>query len=179
LPPLDISGLITDLSAISSIAVIAGAVFVIFQLRQNSRLIKETILENRANASFALLERITDESFATRRKNMIDAVKKYKDLNWEGFDDSLDDFQVRNFAYIYELIGQFARENIVDLTTVRKALQYLVVYDWVAFAPVAQHLMQRFNLAVNPWENFEWLADETRKHMELREQQTKTSARNK
>ena len=29
--------------------------------------------------------------------------------------------------------------------------------------------MERFNLSANPWGNFEWLAEETRKHMQIRQ----------
>ena len=85
------------------------------------------------------------------------------------FDDSLDDFEARNFAYIYELIGQLTRDKIVDLRTIRNALQYLVVIDWDIFSPLSKHLMERYNLSANPWANFEWLAEETRKHMQMRE----------
>ncbi len=106
-------------------------------------------------------------------------VRKYRELNWEGFDDSVNDFQIRNFAYIYELIGQLAKEKIVDLMTIRNASQYLVVVDWDAFAPANKHLMERYKLAVNPWENFERLAEETRKHMELRERHARAGTRNR
>ncbi len=170
---MDFALVISYLSAFSSIAVILGAIFVVFQLRQNSKLIELSIRENRSSIAFALLERITDENFALRRKKMHDTIRKYKEMNWEGFDDSLEDFEARNFAYIYELIGQFARENITDLSTVASALQYLVVTDWNAFRPLSEHLMSRFNLKVNPWGSFEWLADETMKRMNTRER-TKT-----
>jgi hypothetical protein len=104
---LDLSTIFGDVGAISSIAVIAGAIFVVFQLRQNARLIQAALLENKANVSLALLEKITEESFAKRRKYMHDTVKKFSKLNWEGFDDSLDDFEARNFGYLYELIGNW------------------------------------------------------------------------
>ena len=74
---VDLSFLVSDLSAISSLAVILGAVFVIFQLRQNARLIKAANFETKANMSFSVLEIITEESFARRRKNIHDAIKKY------------------------------------------------------------------------------------------------------
>ncbi|MDA4131484.1 MAG: hypothetical protein OK457_11995 [Thaumarchaeota archaeon] len=92
------------------------------------------------------------------------------EANWVGFDDSPDDFEARNFAYIYELIGQLTKDNIVDLRTILNALQYRVVTDWDAFSPLSKHLMGRFKLTVNPWGSFEWLADETRKHMMMKEQ---------
>src|SRR5208282_4294894 len=107
---IDFSRISTDLSAISSIAVILGAAFIVFQLRQNGRLIEASTKETKTNISLALLEKLTDESFARRRKRMYDAIRKYGANDWEGFDDSLDDFEARNFAYIYELIGQLTRD---------------------------------------------------------------------
>jgi hypothetical protein len=168
--PLDLSSIINYLSAISSIAVILGAIFVVFQLRQNAKLIELTIHENRSSIAFALLEKITDETFAARRKKMHNVIKHAQETNWVGFDDSLDDFEARNFAYIYELIGQLTQDNIVDLRTIRNALQYLVVTDWEAFAPLSKRLIERFHLNVNPWGSFEWLADETRRHMMQKQQ---------
>jgi hypothetical protein len=51
------------------------------------------------NASFSLLEKITDDSFAIRMKRMHDVAKKYADSNdWKDFDDSIEDFEVRNFC---------------------------------------------------------------------------------
>ncbi len=58
----------------------------------------------------------------------------------------------------------------MDLRTIRNALQYLVVTDWDPFSPLSKHLMERFKLTVNPWGSFEWLADETRRHMIMKEQ---------
>jgi hypothetical protein len=162
---IDFSQISVFLSAISSIAVIAGAVFIVFQLRQNGRLIEASTKETKTNISLALLEKVTDESFAKRRKRMYDAVRKYGAKNWKGFDDSLDDFEARNFAYIYELIGQLTRDGILDARMVTHSLQYHVVLDWDAFFPLAKHLGQRLNLK---WSNFEWLAEETRKHLKER-----------
>src|SRR5271169_5562147 len=103
---MDLSSISSFLSAIGSVAVIAGAIFVVFQLRQNAKLIEATMHQNRSNIAFALLEKITDESFAVRWKKMHDVIKKYNAASWADFDDSLDDFEARNFAKIYELIGQ-------------------------------------------------------------------------
>jgi hypothetical protein len=166
---LDFQSVINFLSAISSLAVILGAVFVVFQLRQNARLIELGSRETKSTISLALLEKITDESFALRRKKMHDNIKKYNDLGWNDFDDSLEDFEARNFAYIYEIIGQLTRDNLVDARVIINALQYLVVTDWQAFKPLSDHLMKRYNLKVNPWGSFEWLAEQTSKHMQARE----------
>ncbi|TMI55990.1 hypothetical protein E6H15_02160 [Candidatus Bathyarchaeota archaeon] len=162
----DLSWLISFLSAISSIAIILGAVFVVFQLRQKAKLIRTANLETKSNISFSVLEKITEESFARRRKNMHDAVKKYSQISWEGFDDTLEDFEARNFGYIYELIGELVREGIIDLTIAIHSLRYLIVFDWQTFEPLVKHLMERYKVPVNPYENFEWLAQETRKFLQ-------------
>jgi len=98
--PLDLSGLIQLLSAVSSIAVILGVVFIVVQLRQNAKLIDlnakltdATFQQNKSNISFELLEKMSEESFARRRSFMWQTVKKYEASNWEGYDDSRDDLR--------------------------------------------------------------------------------------
>jgi hypothetical protein len=163
---VDLAAITGDLSAVSSIAIILGAVFVVFQLRQNARLIRTANFETKANISFSVLEKITEESFARRRKSMHDSIKKYSQLNWEGFDDTLEDYEARNFGYIYELIGELVKEGIIDLTIAVHSLRYLLVFDWQRFEPLTKHLMERYKVPVNPYENFEWLAQETRKYLQ-------------
>jgi hypothetical protein len=97
---------------------------------------------------------------------MHDAIKKYSQINWEGFDDSLEDYEARNFGYIYELIGELVKEGIIDLTVAVHSLRYLLVFDWQRFEPLTKHLMERYKVPVNPYENFEWLAGETRKYLQ-------------
>ena len=107
---------------------------------------------------------------------MYDAVKKGVANDWKGFDDSLEDFEARNFGYLYELIGQLAREGVIDLQMVKNALQYLVVFDWRAFEPLLRHLQTRYGVKMNNWANFEWLADETLKEMQAREPMSSSQA---
>ena len=168
---LDLSGLIQVLSAISSIAVILGVVFIIVQLRQNAKLIdlnaklaEATFKDVKSNISFEILEKLSDESLARRRSFMWHTVKKYQASNWEGFDDSSDDFEIRNFAYMYDLYGQLTKEGILDLEIMAKTFKYLVALDWEAFEPVSNHIMKRYNLKQNEiFSDFEWLAKETEK----------------
>ena len=94
---------------------------------------------------------------------MHDIVKKYAAVNWEDFDDSLEDFEARNFAYTYELIGQFVREGVVDLSTVSNALQFLVVIDWEVFSPLADHLKKGMVLRLTPGEIFNGLQTKPKK----------------
>ncbi|HMK94912.1 MAG TPA: hypothetical protein VK536_05870 [Candidatus Limnocylindrales bacterium] len=174
--PLDFSGLSQVLTAISSISVILGVVFVVIQLRQNNKLIElnakqneATLRELKSNISFELLEKLTDESYARRRSFMWQTVKKYQAVNWEGFDDSADDFEVRNFAYMYDLFGQLAKEGLVDLATLARTFKYMVALDWQAFEPASKHINERYGLEQNEiFSNFEWLAIETEKILKKR-----------
>jgi len=167
--PLSLSGLIQVLSAISSIAVILGVLFITVQLRQSAKLIDlnakltdATFQQVKSNISFGILEKLTDESFARRRSFMWQTLKKYQASNWEGFDDSLDDLEVRNFAFMYDLFGQLAKEGLVDLETLARTSKFLVALDWQAFEPVSKHIMKRYNLKQNEiFANFQWLANET------------------
>ena len=106
---LSLSGLIQILSALSSVAVILGVIFIVIQLRQNNKLIElntklteVSFRDVKANITFELLEKLTDESFARRRSFMWETIKQYQTSNWENFDDSREDFEIRNFAYMYD-----------------------------------------------------------------------------
>lgn len=166
---LDFSQVTLFLSAISSIAVILGAIFVVFQLRQNAKLINATVQANRSGIAFSILERIIDDSFVRRRKNMYDVVAKYGSKNWEGLLGTMDDFEVRNYAYMFELMGQLVKDGIIDLKTVMNALKYIVVVDWNTMAPLVKYLNGVYKLKLNPWENFEWLAKETENFLKQKE----------
>ena len=154
------------LSAISSAAVIAGAFFIVLQLRQNAKLIQATLAQNRNDAAFSILERLTQESWARRRKQLHDVSSQRKAGNWEGYFGTLEDFEVRNFAYQYELIGQFVREGIIDLDLITHMLSYVIVTDWLAFRPIADFLYTRFETNTNPWIHFQWLAEKCRQHLD-------------
>lgn len=161
--------LVTALSAISSIAVIAGAGFIVLQLRQNARLIQASLKQQKADAAFSMLEKITHESFAKRRHNMYEVVKRYQAKNWEGFLNSPDDFEVRNFAYLYELYGLLVKEGLIEFRLMAETLKYIVVFDWKAYEPACTYLVGKYGLKSNPWGSFEWLAKETEKYLAEKE----------
>jgi hypothetical protein len=163
---VDYSQVALTLSAISSVAVVAGAVFVVFQLRQNAKLITATIQETKAGIAFSMIERIIDDDFVRRRKNMYDAVDKFGPKNWEGFIGTKEDFEARNYAYMYELFGQMIKDGIVEKATVMNALKWIVVIDWRKMEPMITFLNKEYKLKGNPWGNFEWLADETAKYLD-------------
>jgi hypothetical protein len=161
-----ISDITFILSAISSAAVIAGAIFIVFQLRQNARLIEATLAQNRNDAAFNILDRLTQEGAARRRKELHD-VSAYRVKNgWNGYFGSLEDFEIRSFAYQYELIGQFVQEGIVDLNLVTHMMSYAIVTDWLAFRPIAEFLNTQFEAATSPWIHFQWLADKCLQHLD-------------
>jgi len=167
---VDLSQLTVDLSAISSIAIIAGAGFVIIQLRQNAGILNASLRQEKKEAAYSMLERLTDESYPRRRANFYRVIEKYKRGELKDFDDGQDDFEVRNFAYIYELYGQLVKEGMIDFHTVAEMLQYLAVLDWKEFEPLANYYRQRWGLKVGWWKNFAWLAKETEKYMSKREE---------
>ena len=161
-----LSDVITVLSASSSIAVILGAIFIVFQMRQNARLIEATLKEERSNVALSLLERITDESFPRRRRRMFEILERFKATNWAGAFESADDLEVRNFAYLYELTGLMVENGLVDLELVLDTLQYLVVRDWQIFAPHAAFIKSKYDVSFDAWGRFEWLAAQAKEHLE-------------
>lgn len=170
---VDISTVIAILSASSSAAVVMSAVFVLIQLRQNARLLQTTLNQSQANFSLSVLGRITDESFPRRRARMFVLLQKFRETEWSGVFESPEDFEVRNFAYFYELLGQMARARIVDLEVVLDSLQYIVVRDWQVFEPHAKFISRQYHLDFDTYTNFGWLAAEARLHMEHRSAEQK------
>ena len=154
------------LSGVSAGAVVAGAVFVVFQLRQNAKLIGATVQSNKSAIAFSMLEKIIDDSFVRRRKNVYDTIAKYQPKNWEGFLGTMEDMEARNYAYMFELFGQLVKDGIIELKTVMRALKYIVVNDWTVMEPMIKYLNHEYKVKVSPWANFEWLAKETEKYLE-------------
>jgi hypothetical protein len=92
-------------------------------------------------------------------------VQKFRETDWKDAFESPEDLEVRNFAYLYELLGQMARQEIVDLEMVLDSLQYIVVRDWQVFEPHAQFIAKRYAVDFSAYSNFEWLAKEARLHL--------------
>jgi len=173
---VDLSTIIAILGASSSAAVVMSAIFVLIQLRQNARLLRATLNQSVATFSLNVLERITDESFPRRRARMYVVLQKFRETEWKDAFESPEDLEVRNFAYLYELLGQMAHSKIVDLEIVLDALQYIVVRDWQVFEPHARYIAKQYGLDVNTYANFEWLAKEARLHMAHRGEEQKAGA---
>ncbi len=178
--PAEFSDLVQVLNALSSVVVILGVLFVVFQLRQNAKLVETSnkqvqasIEQNRSSVAFSIVERFTDDSFTVRRKTIRDIVKKYSANRWEGFSESVEDYEVRAFGSYYEFTGYLAKIGIVDLKTLQDVLGHRVTIDWDAFSPFVEYERERQGKKYI-FTNFEWLADITRKYMEKKELELKT-----
>jgi hypothetical protein len=158
----------TILPFISPIAVIAGTILVVLQLRVNSK-------QARARIAFDLIGKVIDSSFPARRHRLYEQAAKHSGGNWTDFDLSLEDFEVRNFANIYEQLGLLVRKGVVDLQDVLDALSAQPMADWHVFEPIRMHIIEESArafpaLATNQpglesiyWPNFKWLAEESQK----------------
>jgi hypothetical protein len=153
---------------VGSVAVIAGTILVVLQLRVNAK-------QARARTAFDLIGKVIDPSFAARRHLLYAVAEKHARGNWTGFDRSLEDFEVRNFANVYEQLGLLVRKGVVDLQDVLDALSAQPMADWNTFQPIRIHIMEEAAKAFpvltadQPgvesiyWPNFKWLAQESRK----------------
>ncbi len=153
---------------ISFIAVVAGTILVVLQLRVNAK-------QARARNAFDLIAKIIDPSFPRRRHLLYEVAKKRARGSWSGFDRSLEDFEIRNFANVYEQLGLLVRKGVVDLQDVLDALSAQPMADWNTFEPIRRHIMEEAArafpaLASNQpglesiyWPNFRWLSEESRK----------------
>ena len=161
------------LKTISSIAVIAGIVFGLLQLRLNSK-------QARSRNAFDLIGKVIDPAFPARRHQLYQVSEKYTGGDWTGFDRSLDDFEVRNFANIYEQLGLLVKKGVVDIQDVMEALSVQPYADWITFQPIRKHIMEEAGRRVPAfstnvagidsiyWPNFKWLAEESGKWMRER-----------
>lgn len=176
--PIDLapSGLVTSpiteietiLRTIGAIAVIAGTILVVLQLRVNARNV-------RSRNAFDLIAKVIDPTFPHRRHLLYEVAEKHAGGDWTGFDRTLQDFEVRNFANVYEQLGLLARKGVVDLEDVLDALSAQPMADWDTFQPIRTHIIDEAGKAFPAlkdnqpgldaiyWPNFGWLAEESRK----------------
>jgi hypothetical protein len=115
-------------------------------------------LDARRNLAFSMMEQLTSADFAARRWKMHRSVEAASASGWKEFDDGLEDFESRSFAYQYELIGQMVSSGTLDYKLVRNFLRYSIVADWNAFAPLDAHLGERYPGRPSPWARFLQLA---------------------
>lgn len=156
------------LRLIGAVAVIAGTILVVLQLRVNAKNV-------RSRNAFDLITKVIDPSFAHRRHLLYETAAKHADGDWTGFDRSLEDFEVRNFANVYEQLGLLARRGVIDLRDLLNALSAQPMADWETFQTIRTHIIEEAALAFPVladnapgidaiyWPNFSWLAAESRK----------------
>src|SRR5205085_8897980 len=166
---MDLDALVSELepwlSAIGSLCVIVGTVFVVIQLRMNAK-------QAASATAFGVIASVTDPSFAARRATLYEVSTKHASGDWTGFDRSLEDFEVRNYASIYEQLGLLVKRGLVDLDVVNGAMSAQVYADWVFFEPIRAHIIEesgaRFPVLAPDkpgvedvyWPNFKWLAQQ-------------------
>ena len=158
----------TLLRIIGAISVIAGTILVVLQLRVNAK-------QARSRNAFDLIGKVVDPTFAVRRHLLHEVAGKRAAGDWTGFHHSLEDFQVRNFANVYEQLGLLVRKGVIDLQDVLDALSAQPMVDWNAFEPIRRHIMEEAAAQFPPlatdrpgvesiyWPNFKWLAEESRR----------------
>lgn len=146
---------LSDIATWVGLAASSALVISVILLAYN---VRASRLDARRNLAFSMMEQLTSEGFATRRWKMHRSVATAAASEWKGFDDSLEDFESRTFAYQYELIGQMVRAGTLDYGLVRDFVQYTIVADWNAFEPLDSRLMSRYPGRPSPWARFRLLA---------------------
>jgi len=146
---------LTDVQTWVSIAASSALVVSVILLAYN---VRASRLDARRNLAFSIMEQLTSADFAARRWKMHRSVEVASADGWKDFDNSLEDFESRSFAYQYELIGQMVSSGTLDYPLVRDSVQYTIVLDWNAFAPLDARLRERYPGRPSPWTRFRQLA---------------------
>ncbi|HXQ94517.1 MAG TPA: hypothetical protein VN864_05040 [Thermoplasmata archaeon] len=148
---MSLSDVQTWVSIAASTALVISVCLLAFNVRASR-------IDARRNLAFSMMEQVTSSNFAERRWKMHRSVETAVTSTWKGFDESLDDFESRAFAYQYELIGQMVASGTLDYQLIRDFLQFSVVSDWNAFEPLDTHLRERYPGRPSPWTRFRGLA---------------------
>jgi hypothetical protein len=123
-----------------------------------------------SSTAFELIGKVTDPSFPARRHRLYEVAAKHASGDWTDFDRSLDDFEVRGYANIYEQLGLLVQRGLVDLTDVMEAMSAQIMADWHTFEPIRTHIMDQAGRGFpgmttdQPgidrvyWPHFRWLA---------------------
>jgi hypothetical protein len=144
----DIASILPDIQLLSSIAVILGAIFVIFQLRQNNRLISASAEQARAAVAQA---KVSNDQLKQENElaNMDMIMRLYEFANGAEFQTSwvtvlttkIDSFQEflklpRNdqiafyqVAALFESLGVLVERGLVDLEIVEDMFAAQLAYD--------------------------------------------------
>lgn len=147
-----------SISDIATWVAIAADVALVISVSLFAYNLSLTRKDARRNLAFSMMEQLTSGDFAQRRWKMHRSVEAAANAGWQNFDNSLEDFEDRSFAYQYELIGQMVEAGTLSYELVRDFLQYSIVADWNAFQPLNARLMARYPDHASPWVRFENLA---------------------
>ena len=109
---MSLSDIVTWAPVVADSALVVSVCLLAYNLRASRK-------DARRNLAFSMMEQLTSSEFADRRWKMHRAVNGASEAAWKGFDDSLEDFECRAFAYQYELIGQMVAAGTLDYELVR------------------------------------------------------------
>jgi hypothetical protein len=96
----------------ASLALVVSVILLAYNVRASR-------IDARRNLAFSMMEQLTSGGFAERRWKMHHSIQGAVASGWKGFDDCLEDFESRAFAYQYELIGQMVVAGTLDYKMVR------------------------------------------------------------
>jgi len=152
------------------VAIILGVPFIVLQLRQNAKILAASnrqvevmMHQTRSQVLLNIAERLSDRDYVLSRKVVRDLITKYQALEWNGFLDSNDAFEIRAFAATYEASATMARLGLIDEETLKQALGYWIVSDWRAVEPAVRQLEAAWGVPAYP--NFRWLAEGAEAHL--------------
>lgn len=177
----DLTSFLQLLNGVSATAVVIGVIFVVFQLRQNARLIEASnrqietsnrqveanIQQNKQQVILSTIDRFTSESFNLRRRKIREIVKKHQSSDWNEFLESEDDYLIRGFLSLFETTAYLVKIEIADVKTVSEGMGPLVMSDWTAVKPAVEYYRKIWKRD-DAYLNFELLERSIRKYMEER-----------
>ena len=117
----------------------------------------------------------SDRPHISRRRHLLyELGEKHAAGDWTGFDRSLQDFEVRNFANVYEQLGLLARRGVVD---VQDCWTLSLLSRWQIGAPSSRSERTSWTRRARPFPSWrrparagrhllaelQWLAEESRK----------------
>ena len=186
--PIDLTTVIQYLNAVSAVAVTLGVFFVIFQLRQNARLIESSnkqietanrqveanLQQNQLQVILSTIDRFTDETFLRKRKKVRDIIRKHQENSWQNFSESEDDYEVRGFLGLYDSTGYLAKNRIVDIPMIAEGMGYLIIFDWEATEPAMEYYRSIWKR--HTYSNFKWLKDQVKQVLEKNNANVETNS---
>ncbi|MGI0092092.1 MAG: DUF4760 domain-containing protein [Nitrososphaerales archaeon] len=166
LPPapfeLDIFGpVVSDLSLLSSIAVILGAIFVAYQIRENNKLIRATekqaetaatqahltteqMKQNNELANMDMIMRLYEFANTAEVQSAWLTVLNSKVISFEDFErlSRSDQISYYQIAALFESLGVLADRNLVKIEIIDD--MFLTELAWTTMKPFVEGMRRRF-----------------------------------